>query len=204
LAAWQSAPTVERCFFLRNEAGSFGGAVDLRLSDAYFEGCVLLDNTAGFIGAAARMFSSSPLFIRCTVCGSDARDDGGLSCQNGSSLSLEACIFAYALRFPLLTCDGTSDATLVACDLWGNAGGDWLGYQADQLGTDANFRAEPGFCDLGAGDVSLCADSWCLPGTLPNGQGHGQIGAFGAGCSDCGPFVPVRPISWSELKEAYR
>ena len=204
LGVWNSSPTVEDCWFLRNESGSFGGAVDLRLSSAYFEDCVLLDNTAGFIGAAARLFSSSPFFMRCTIVGSDARDDGAFSCQNTSSLTLEGCILANALQAPLIDVEGGSSATLTACDLYGNAGGDWVGYEASQQGSNANFRADPGFCDLASGDVSLCADSWCLPGTLPNGQGHGQIGAVGQSCGACGPLVPVEARSWGAVKAGYR
>jgi hypothetical protein len=195
---------VEDCWFLRNESGSFGGAVDLRVSGAYFENCVMLDNTAGFIGAAARVFSSSPFFMRCTIVGSDARDDGCFACLSGSSLTLEGCILAYALRAPLLDVDGTSSALLTACDLYGNAGGDWVGYEASQQGSNGNFRADPGFCDLAAGNVALCADSWCLAGTLPNGQSHGQIGAIGLGCPACGPLVPVEPMSWGAVKAGYR
>ena len=73
-----------------------------------------------------------------------------------------------------------------------------------QIGTNANFSGDPGFCDAENGDLRLCADSPCLSGTLPNGQSHDLIGALGVGCGDCGPHVDSSPRTWGSVKAMYR
>ena len=65
-------------------------------------------------------------------------------------------------------------------DLYGNAGGDWVDDIAYQLQDDGNLHADPLFCDLAAGDLTLFNISPCLPenslcGTL--------AGAWSQGCS---------------------
>lgn len=50
-------------------------------------------------------------------------------------------------------------ATLICCDLYGNEGGDWVGYVEEQLGLDGSFSADPLFCDPDLGDLTLAGDS---------------------------------------------
>jgi len=92
--------------------------------------------------------------------------------------------------------------TLMCCDLYGNVGGDWTGYIADQLGLDGNFSADPLFCDTASGDLTLEECSPCLPGSHPDGYScGGVIGAFGAGC-ECSSGT--EPTSWGAIKALYR
>ncbi len=66
------------------------------------------------------------------------------------------------------------------CDIYGNEGGDWVGYVADRRGVNGNFWGNPGFCDTLNGDFTLQASSPCMPDEL---LGCGLIGAHGAGCA---------------------
>ncbi|MCK4413597.1 MAG: right-handed parallel beta-helix repeat-containing protein [Candidatus Eisenbacteria sp.] len=77
------------------------------------------------------------------------------------------------------------NATLTCCDLFGNAGGDWVGSIAEQLGINGNFSADPCFCDAKNGDYHLWNYSPC------NQEGCGLIGAWPVGCSDPQVMVPV-------------
>jgi len=76
--------------------------------------------------------------------------------------------------------DGPYSSAQLACtDLWGNAGGDWVGPIAGQLGQAGNLSADPDFCDPAAGDFTLAAASPCAP---DQSGGCGQIGAWPVGC----------------------
>ncbi len=66
------------------------------------------------------------------------------------------------------------------CDLFGNAGGDWVGCIASQDGLNGNISVDPGFCDAASGSFGLWSDSPCGGLWYPD---CGQIGAFGTACS---------------------
>lgn len=88
-------------------------------------------------------------------------------------------------------------ATLRCCDLHNNAGGDWVGCIAAQLGVDGNLAADPQFCDPGSGDFRIAAASPCAPA---------QSGACGLiGALDPAQCVPnaVAPTTWGWIKVHY-
>jgi hypothetical protein len=77
---------------------------------------------------------------------------------------------------------------LSCCDLFGNAGGDYVGRIGGQIGIDGNFSADPAFCDTLNGDFTLGDCSPCLPGNHPDGYDCGGIiGAWAA-------LAPEAPI----------
>lgn len=76
---------------------------------------------------------------------------------------------------------------------WDNAEGNGDGYV---LG-DTDQEVDPLFCDPVVGDVTLRADSPCLP---ENSGGCGLIGALDQGCGS----VSVESKSWGSIKGAYR
>jgi hypothetical protein len=81
-----------------------------------------------------------------------------------------------------------STAQLTCCDLHGNAGGDWVGALAPQLGTNGNICLDPLFCDAPAGDLRLQPSSPCAPYTPPNPECD-LLGAQPVGCSSGLPLV---------------
>ena len=97
-------------------------------------------------------------------------------------------------------CSGGSSATLECSDLYGNAGGDWVGCIADQYGVNGNLSADPTFCDRNSGNFMLCENSPCAPGHHPQGEDCGLIGAFGVGC---GPTA-VEYTTWGRIKSMFR
>lgn len=92
--------------------------------------------------------------------------------------------------------------TLECCDVYGNAGGDYVGSIEGQNGVNGNFSACPSFCYADLGDFQLCDESPCLPGNHPEGYNCGLIGAWGEGCS-CGPTAS-KPTTWGSIKAMYR
>ena len=90
-------------------------------------------------------------------------------------------------------------ATLRCCDIYGNAGGDWIGSIAGQLGLDGNISEDPLFCDPETLDFTLHPDSPCAPFTPPNPECD-LIGAWPVGCSP----TPMLETTWGAMKALFR
>ena len=69
---------------------------------------------------------------------------------------------------------------MTCCDIYGNAGGDWTGAIAGQLGVADNFSLDPLFCDTADGDYHINSASPCAPANSGCGE---LIGALGVACS---------------------
>lgn len=81
---------------------------------------------------------------------------------------------------PVLTCNNA----------WSPSGSSWVGIP-DPTGVDGNISADPLFCGPDEGDLTLAANSPCLPGNHPDGVDCGLIGALGKGCEAARPdLVP--------------
>jgi hypothetical protein len=163
------------------------------------EGCLFEDNVADEGGGIACTIYSYPTIIGCTFVGNGAPTGAAVLCHEGGSPVIEQTVLAFSTQGPAVDCTGYfSDATLVCCDIYGNEGGDWVGCIADQYAVDGNFSKDPLFCDMYNDDVTLCANSPCLPGGNDCGV---LIGARGAGCQDCSN--PVELKSWGAIKATY-
>jgi len=94
------------------------------------------------------------------------------------------------------------DITLTCCDVYGNAGGDWVECIADQYGINGNISENPCFCRHANPDqpYALCVNSPCAAENSPE---CGQIGAWPAACDDYDP-CPVEDASWGSIKAMYR
>jgi PKD repeat protein len=168
--------------FRGNRAAEEGGAIWqqgnaanlLRIETSLFDG-----NRSGIDGAALRV--ASRLRLRsCTFHGDSTAAGGGVLVHSGSpfdSLRVERCIIAFATGGQALHSAAVPIA--VSCsDLFGNAGGDWTGDLAGQLGLRGNIAADPLFCDPEEGIFDLRLDS---PGR-PEHSGCGWMGAFEGFC----------------------
>jgi len=216
-----SSPAVTNCTFTGNHKG--GAYVDS--SSPTFEGCSFLDNTAQH-GAGAYCYLSLSTFTDCVFSGNYASggtsDGGGIVCDlapielvnctfsdNGADAGggsvhcwnadpvLTNCIIAFTTSGPALDCDeGTENPMLICCNLFGNAGGDWVGCIADQSGVSNNLSADPLFCDRPVGDFTIDAASLCA---AAHSGPCGLIGALDVGCDS-----PVEAASWGSIKAMYR
>ncbi len=195
------SPRLTDCVFEGNYGNVSGGGVscdkacDLELVGASFKG-----NQGVGLGGGITLSGSSAMVANVTFVANRAQWGNGLCLILGASASLDRVIIAYGTEGEAIVPDGT--VYLSCCDIYGNAGGDWVGGIAGQLGIDGNFSACPSFCSVGMGDYHLCNESPCAPGNHPDGYDCGLIGAWDVGCS-CGP-TETQPSTWSMIKSMYK
>jgi hypothetical protein len=209
LTCYYSEATVTDCEFLGNEAGDGGGGLFCQGSPSALTSCIFSGNratgpTPANGGAIVCWWNASATLVGCTIVRNEASHLGGALYCSDSTPTLTNCIIAFneSPQFVIhcLTDDlPNSTPALVCCDLYGNANGDWVGCIADQYGVDGNFSEEPLLCEMGGNDVTLCANSPCLPAGNSCGV---LIGASGMGCSAC--FTAIERSSWGAIKAMYR
>ncbi len=220
-----SDPTVIDCTFRDGTAPNGAGGVYTDYSSPTFDGCSFLDNT-GQYGGGAYVYESSSTFTDCVFLRNYATnrssDGGGIyidrsateltNCtfsDNGADTGggsvhlwladpvLTNCIIAFSTLGPAVFCEaGTESPTFICCDIFGNAGGDWVGCIADQATVGNNMSEDPLFCDRPGDDLTIYATSGCAEAHNP---ACGLIGALDVGCDS-----PVRPASWGSIKAMYR
>lgn len=116
--------------------------------------------------------TSAPRFVQCTFHGASAPSGGSFSNKDRSHPTLENSIIAFCVQGEAIHCKDSAQATLRCCDLFGNAGGDWLGCLEAQKGVAGNRSVEPRFADPARDDVSLARRS-----SLRDAKDCGAIGA---------------------------
>jgi hypothetical protein len=221
-----SNATLEDCTFSENTAGvQGGGMLCLGTPSPSVVGCAFLDNTAGSGGAMHCDMESSPAVTGCVFAGNEAVRGGAILCEDlseiavtsstlstngaglgggvcclGSTATITNTIVAFGESGEAVYCSPGASATLVCSDVFGNAGGDWVGCIAGQAGMNGNFSANPLFCleDNPVEPYALHEGSPCLPDGSPCGE---LVGAFGKGCD---PVNVVRVTSWGGVKAIYR
>jgi predicted outer membrane repeat protein len=165
IAARQSMLTIDNCLFIGNRAGHGGALFASASSVLAVENCTFYANRTGF------EYAGSALFL------------GYWSSSDMSTATLEKCIISFGRSGGAIQCrDSTNFASLACCDVYGNAGGDWVGCIVDQAESDGNFSLDPEFCDTANIDLTLNPLSPCLPA---NNECEALIGALGAGCDCC-------------------
>jgi hypothetical protein len=182
---FDASPTVTCCTLKGNGALYRGGAV-LFTDDSVpiVLRCTFAGNSTGFEGGAANCCGSAEvLFRNCTFYGNSAGNGGGvLVCGCSSDATLENSILAFSTQGEAVYCWSNGSATLSCCDVYGNAGGDWVDCIAGQEGQNGNICADPLFCDADGGNFTLHGSSPCLAGHHPEGYDCGLMGAWPVGC----------------------
>lgn len=162
---YRSCPIITRCLFRGNSADHGGGLFcHSESAEPWVQFCTFYDNSASVAGGGAHVF-----------------------CTEGCQPLLENSIFASGNGGAGVSCTWESVPDLSCCDVYGNVGGDWWLYIADQLGQDGNICLPPLFCNAGSGDLRLRSDSPCAAYSPPN-EDCDQIGARGVGCNAFGTF----------------
>jgi hypothetical protein len=181
-----SAPSLTNVYFIDNEVAGAGvgaglAAVDGSAPELHY--CVFSGSQTEHRGADVHLFDSTVLLDHCTLFGGSAPEGGVINVDDGGQLTLRNTIIAFSQAGPAVECLWSGTVTLDCCDLYGNAGGDWVGCIADQYGV-TNISLDPQFCNPAAGDFHLWNYTPCVS------EMCGQVGALGIGC-----FEPsdVRP-----------
>jgi predicted outer membrane repeat protein len=177
LSCWVGGfPTVSDCIFSGNSAVS-GGAVSA--GSLTLTNCTFADNSAD-LGGAIR--GGNFTLINCTFVRNEASSQGGAVWIGASNnFVISNSIIAFSLNGGAVYGDESSSATLSCCDIYGNAGGDWTGLIAGQLGINGNINLNPRFCPDGSPDApyTLREDSPCSADNHPTCS---LIGAWSVGC----------------------
>lgn len=180
---------LKRCHFFGN-SGSQGALV----WDGCFTPCEI--TTGLFVANAPAALhctqDTEPYLTGCTFWGNEIaiRDLGDTFFTIERTIISHSTIAAFS--------DG--NRVLFACsDMCGNAGGDWIGALADQLGRAGNICADPLFCDPAVEDFYLQANSPCAPFSPPNEECD-LIGAWPVNCS----ATLVETASWGRIKALFK
>lgn len=188
-----SAVTITDSDFIDNVSGASGGIHFAYGAGSTVSGCTFVGNYGAWFAAGGIQFvyGGAAVVSNCTFVGNG---NNQVWCDD-SSPTLEYCIFAFSSAGLPVFCEvGTETPDINHCFVFGNAAGDSLcgGNYSDIVYDD------PLLCDLVGGDVTLCADSPCLPGVT----WASLVGAEGEGCAACGS--PVERRSWGRIKAGYR
>jgi hypothetical protein len=176
---------VLRGLTVRGANHTHGAAISCESSSPTIIDCVLADNRASVSGGALRCKSASPRLVNCTLAGNSAPTGGAVFLLARSSPRFEYCIITFSSEGEaLIPSDSASEPVLICTNLYGNAGGDWVGAIAEQSDMRGNMSVDPLFCDPQNGLFTLCADSPCLAERSRCGV---LIGALGPDCGSCGP-----------------
>ncbi len=195
---------IEDCKFIGNSSFGSGGAAVISEASVSFDGCEFYNNwsNAGNGGAIYTNISSWASFYHCTFAENSASPGGlgGAIGVSSSNILLDNTIIAFSAEGEAVYCMGTYSVGVNCCDIYGNAGGDWVGCLSGLAGSNGNFETDPQFCGVaGSGNFYLQADSPCAPGNHPDGYGCGLIGAYAVNCGS----VPVEQKSWGQIKALY-
>lgn len=205
LCSGDATVTVEQCRFVGNSAGLRCGALDCE--NGAITDCVFAYNWAAETAGAARCYEGTSAVSRCTFYGNSAPYGGGIAfrssaatirnctfqgnsaavmgggiyCYVGAAPTIENTIVAASIEGEGVACEAGSSATLFCCDVYGNAGGDWVGYIAPQYGVNGNISADPLFCSPPDEDFGLHQGSPCAPFSPENPECD-LVGAWPVSC----------------------
>jgi hypothetical protein len=197
----ESAVDIENCTFIHNR-DEWEGIGTLYIRDSgpvTITGCLFVDNRGD--ESCIYAHGSYPLTVdNCTFVdngGSYWSDDPGgglIYCGGPSPTLITNCIFAFNRIDEIMT--DPDHVTIAWCCVYGNACGDTLtgNYDPSRI-----LWEDPRFCNMGAGDYSLCADSPCLPSVS---GWDDLVGTHDQGCGDC--VSAVEELSWGRIKALYR
>jgi hypothetical protein len=187
IGCWDSQPVIRECLFLENFASLGGGGVNVSdCARVQVFDCLFVANEAVWAGGAVCGRSTGELELTgCTLSGNSAPIGGGVDLEPGTSLSLARTIVAFSpqgegVSGPELP--GEISIDLACCDVYGNAGGDWIGCIEGMANISGNLCADPMFCDPETLDFHVAAESPCLPDRIAEGRICEVIGAFGSSC----------------------
>jgi predicted outer membrane repeat protein len=194
---------VSSCAFLENLSSSHGaGGLHLeRSAPVTLAGCIFGGNIGVHAGGLF-CIQSAVTVSSATFCGNTSYSAGGALYSGSSSVEIGHSIISFSPAGSAVSGDG-SGVSLTCCDLYGNAGGDWVGSIAGQFGINGNLSADPLFCSRANGDYALANNSPCAPENSPSGCG--LIGVLPVNCDCAGvPAGHGRSTTWGSIKAQFK
>lgn len=198
----ESVVTGTDCQFLNNSTTGRGGVLFLWQSRGVFQNCTFAGNEGSISAGAAFIgpgFGEATEFSNCTFYGNSAPAGGGAylysPIETPASALFENTIIAFGNVGEAVFRSNNTFVQLQCCDIFGNAGGDYVGGIASFLGINGNISKDPLFCDASNGDLTLHSASPCT-----QAPGCGLIGAWPVGCG----ATTIEPTTWGRIKHSYR
>ena len=166
-------PLLRDCVFFGNSAGTgmggIGGGAMVSGYDPTFEYCTFHNNSAMNGGGIACY--DSLLFgldvLNCTFYANSATNGAGVYIQNSEDTEIDNSIIAFSTMGEAVQCVA-SGATLTCCDVYNNAGGDYVACISGQNGVRGNISQDPMFQSPGPNGFHLQPFSPCGPFSMPN------------------------------------
>jgi predicted outer membrane repeat protein len=181
ISGQESSNTIIEGFTIKGGYNTSGAAVYCISTSPTFKFCIFSDNLSTLSGGAIRCKNSSPTLINCTFVANSAKTGGAIFGLASSSPYLENCIIAFSgSGGSIATGDGSSQPLLACCNIFGNAGGDWVASISNQANSEGNLSVDPLFCDFDRSLFFIDPNSPCAPENNSCGQ---LIGALPAGCN---------------------
>jgi len=196
-----STPLFDHCSFLDNTAGDDAGAVYCRNeSHAVFDHCIFAGNTCSDLGGAILCWGGAdPALGNCTFYGNSGGIGGGIAIANDSHVTMVGNIVSFSTAGSAVDCDGTGTLLLFCSDIYGNAGGDYVGCISGMEGTNGNISEDPQFCDAPDGDFGIDEGSPCV---YISGCPFPEFNPVGAGEVGC-DVVSVEPSETGSLPSRF-
>jgi hypothetical protein len=179
LASVDSAPMIRDCIFKQNSASGSGGGISETIASAGVQGCTFWGNTAGLMGGGLYGAAcGDPEISYCTFYANSAPTGGGICITTGSYAQIENCIMSFSTLGAGVSCAASASVWISCSDIFGNAGGDWVGCVGTQMPpVNNNVPGNPMFCGPASGDFTISSGSPCYDPTT-----CGLIGAWRVGC----------------------
>jgi hypothetical protein len=155
------SPVIAGCLFVGNTADAingYGGGLNA-YGSLTVANCAFMNCTSHTGGGMAIAKSSVVDIGNCTFAGNEATVGAGIGLYYTSTVTATNTIIAFSGSGAAI--DGTGLITVAHCDLFGNAGGDWIGPVAGQLGVNGNISADPLLVDPSGLDCHLAWPSPC-------------------------------------------
>jgi hypothetical protein len=192
------AGDVTGCILTVNAAQA-GGALHVA-GNVTLSTCTMYENTAAQYGGAI-IYAGASLDVRsCTLSGNSALMGAGIACVDDQEVTVSSTCIVFSAGGEAVYCFGGAKINLDCCDVYGNAGGDWIGCITAQDTLPGNFSEDPEFCGIaGSGNFELQSDSPCAPGNHPKGADCDVIGARPVGCGT----TPVESTTWGNIKSLF-
>ncbi|MEE8573282.1 MAG: FlgD immunoglobulin-like domain containing protein [Gemmatimonadota bacterium] len=172
--------TLTNATFLGNTASTDGGGMACNAANLPVVSYATFGRNSASTGGGLDVAATTIRVSNSTFYGNDASSSGGgIHIDNASSLDLDASIIAYSTTGEGIGLSTYTPPIITCTDIYGNAGGDWVGVIAPLDGVNGNLWVDPLFCDAPGDDYTLAADSECL---APNNSCAVLMGAHGLGC----------------------
>jgi predicted outer membrane repeat protein len=176
-----------------------GGGIQCDGRDLTLARGTFLSNSAEHFGGAVSVGGRNVRLTNVSMVGNEAPSGASVGLGPNGQVYLSHTIVAFSGVGGAISCGSGGDAVLDCCDLFGNAGGDWVAWCiADQANSNGNMSADPLFCgdELPSDPTALHPESPCAPQA---GNECNLIGSRGVGC---GPTA-VRRVTWGQIKRTF-